>query len=40
MPIVIEAVSEEKFLAWVQNTKNKFAMKDNNTFASSNLQQK
>ena len=33
MPIVIEALSEEDFLAWVQNTKNKFAMLEKSTLA-------
>jgi len=33
MPIVIEALSEEDFLAWVQNSKNKFAMLEKSTLA-------
>ena len=33
MPIVIEAVSQEEFLVWIENTKNKFAMLDKSTLA-------
>ena len=33
MPIVIEALPEKQFLAWVQNNKNKFAMLEKNTLA-------
>ena len=36
MPIVIEALSEEEFLAWAMDTKIKFAMNENNTFAKIN----
>ncbi len=36
MPIVIEAVSEEEFLAWVTDTKVKFAMNEKNIFAKVN----
>jgi cytochrome c oxidase subunit 2 len=37
MPIVIEAVSEEKFTTWVLETKNKFAKIKNNTLALANI---
>ena len=33
MPIVIEAVTEEEFLAWAMDTKIKYAMNEKNTFA-------
>ena len=36
MPIVIEAVSEEDFIAWTIDTKTKFAMNEKNTFAKAN----
>ena len=36
MPIVIEAVSEDKFASWVIETKNKFARIKNNTLALAN----
>ena len=38
MPIVIEAVSEEDFLAWAIDTKIKFAMNEKNTFAKANTE--
>jgi len=37
MPIVIEAVSEEKFTTWVLETKNKFAKVENNKLALANI---
>ena len=37
MPIVIEAVPEEKFLAWIQNTKNKFATLNKDTLALTSI---
>jgi cytochrome c oxidase subunit 2 len=37
MPVVIEALTEDKFLEWVQMTKNKLAMIDKNTLALSKL---
>ena len=40
MPIVIEAVPEEQFLAWIKKTKNKFAMLDKKTLALVNLDNK
>ena len=36
MPIVIEAVSQEDFVAWVNDTKTKLAMNEKNTFAKAN----
>ena len=36
MPIVIEAVSEEDFLAWAMDTKIRYAMSEKNTFAKAN----
>ena len=36
MPIVIEAVSEEDFLAWAMDTKIRYAMNEKNTFAKAN----
>ena len=36
MPIVIEAVSQEDFVAWVNETKTKLAMNEKNTFAMAN----
>ena len=36
MPIVIEAVSEQDFLAWTMDTKMKYAMNEQNTFAMAN----
>ena len=36
MPIVIEAVSEQDFLAWTMDTKIKYAMNEQNTFAMAN----
>ncbi len=36
MPIVIEAVSEDDFLAWAMDTKIKYAMNEKNTFAKAN----
>ena len=38
MPIVIEAVSEDDFVAWINETKTKFAMNEKNTFAKANTE--
>ena len=38
MPIVIEAVSQEDFIAWVTETKTKLAMNEKNTFAKVNTE--
>ena len=38
MPIVIEAVSQEDFIAWVTETKTKLAMNEKNTFAKANTE--
>ena len=38
MPIVIEAVSQEDFIAWVTETKTKLAMNAKNTFAKVNTE--
>ena len=35
MPVVIEAVSEEEFAAWVNEAKNEFAELNNRTIALS-----
>ena len=37
MPIVIEAVTEEKFLAWAMDAKIRYAMNEQNTFAKANI---
>ena len=37
MPIVIEAVTEEEFLAWAMDTKIRYAMNEQNTFAKANI---